>query len=625
MPRPTSTLGKFGHGLAVLYRGFRAVILNLLFLFIVLVLAGSMIGEPPVVVHRGSALVIDPVGALVDQLTYVNPYDALMADAVGADVRQDEVLLQDLLDAINLAAIDDDIAGIVLLPGELQGSGFSKLQEVGQALLRFREHGKKVYAYADSYSQGQYFLAAHADEVILNPAGTITLEGFSTYQYYYLDALDKLGVNVHVFRVGEYKSAVEPYTRNDMSPEAREANADWIGDLWTQFVDDVTAARGLEQGFLQTFIDDLDQQLAAYAGDAGALLQATGLADSLMNRVEGDAYLRQLFGPGITDSDFLGIGYDSYLGSRGDMLSGAGQGGNQVGIIVASGTIYDGAREAGEIGGDSLQSLIRQAREDDSIKAVVLRIDSPGGSAFASEIIRNELEQLRGDGKPLIVSMGSVAASGGYWIATPANEIWASASTITGSIGIFGLYPTFEETFAKLGLHVDGFGTTELAGAITPGRPLPEKAGNILQLLLEDGYNRFIALVAESRDMPVGDVDAIARGRVWSGADAFNLGLVDHLGDLEQAIAAAADLAGLDEYGTQLIEQRLSPGQQLLQDLAGSSLVARLLPAQPALAPVNALAAFYDNLNDELQTLLKFNDPRGLYLQCQDCLSALSP
>lgn len=626
MSKPQSTLGKFFSGLAKLYRGFRAVVLNLLFIFIFLIFVGSFLGQPPIVVQSGSALLINPNGTIVDQLTYVDPLDALLADSLDADINT-EILLQDVLDAIDYAASDEAISSIVLSLNNLQATGFSKLRDIGDALVRFRDSGKKVYAYGDNYSQGQYYLAAHADEVLLHSMGMVSLEGFSTYQYYYKDALDKLGVNVHIFRVGEYKSAVEPFERNDMSEAAREANAEWIGDLWQQYVTGIGAVRDLEPDFINDYINNMDQHLIALNGNTAQLALESNLVDQIMSRGEVNDYLAAEIGTGNNagrDDEFLSIGMKSYLSVRSDAEDALQQSNDKVGLIVASGTIYDGSREAGEIGGDSLQELISRARRDDNIKALVLRIDSGGGSAFASEVIRGELEKLRNDGKPLVVSMGSVAASGGYWISTPANEIWASASTITGSIGIFGLYPTFEDSFELLGLNTDGIGTTELAGAFAVGRELPELAANILQSTLEQGYQQFISLVAASRNMTLEEVDAIAQGRVWSGEDAFELGLVDNLGDLDAAIASAAALAGLDNYETRLIEQQLSPGQQFIQDLTNSVIVRTginlaSLDQQAPLKPGDVLSGLFRTLNTDLNALLNYNDPRGLYLQCQEC------
>jgi protease IV len=624
MTAPTSTLGKFFAGLSKVYRGFRSVILNLLFIFLLLILVGSFFGQPPVIVERGSALLLNPKGTLVDQLTYVDPLDALVADSVGTDLNN-EIFLGDVLDAIEFAGNDEDISSIVLSLSNLQPSGFSKLQEIGSALSTFRGSGKKVYAYADNYSQGQYYLASHADEIILNPMGTVNLEGFSTYQTYYKDALDKLGINVHIFRVGEYKSAVEPFERNDMSTAAREANQEWLGDLWQHYVSDVAAARDIEPDFINDFINTLDQHLAEFNGDMARLVNDRNLVDQLLDRGAANDYLKNEIGAADNGEDFLYIALENYLAARNEQLNALQENSDKIGLIVASGTIYDGSRNAGEIGGDSLQDLIRRAREDDTIKALVLRIDSGGGSAFASEVIRSELEMLQDAGKPLVVSMGSVAASGGYWIATPADEIWASPSTITGSIGIFGLYPTFEDSFAKLGLNTDGLGTTDLAGALNIGRGLPELAENVLQSMLEDGYNRFITLVAESRDMSLEEVDAIAQGRVWSGEDAHNLGLVDNLGNLDAAIASAASLAGLNEYSTQMVEQPLSPGQQLLQDLTNNVLLKIFQTKQQVfVAPTDILSDFYSTLNNDLQALLQFNDPNALYLHCQECMPMLS-
>ncbi len=624
MSTPSSTLGKFFHGLARLYRGFRAIILNLVFIIIVLLGIGSMLGQPPVVVETGSALLINSEGILVDQLTFVDPLNVLMSDSLG-DTTTGEILLRDLLAAIDFAATDSDISSIVLVLNNLGASGLSKLQEVGAALDEFRDSGKKVYAVADNYTQGQYYLATHADEIILNTMGSIGLEGFSTYQYYFRNALDKLGVDVHVFRVGEYKSAVEPFERNDMSAEAREANAKWLGDMWQSYVSDVSAARQFEPEFINAFINTLDQQLGEFNGDFSQLALERNLADQLMSRQEVNDYLRSEIGAASSGNGFLYISLRNYLSSRLDQIKSLQKSNDKIALIVASGQIYDGRRSPGEIGGDSLQDLIRQAREDEDIKAVVLRVDSPGGSAFASEVIRSELARLKNAGKPLVVSMGSVAASGGYWIATAADEIWASESTITGSIGIYGLYPTFKQSFDKLGINTDGIGTTELAGALSVGRELPELASNVIQLNLEDGYNRFIRLVAEARNMTIEEVDDIARGRVWAGQDAFDLGLVDNLGNLDQAIASAATMARLDNFEVQLIEQSLSPGQQLIQDLVNNVTIKTLLGSRIAATPDNPISDFYSSLNRSLQSLLDFNDPQGLYLHCQECLPMLSP
>ncbi|MDG2175462.1 MAG: signal peptide peptidase SppA [Gammaproteobacteria bacterium] len=624
MTTPASTLGKFFAGLTKVYRGFRSVILNLLFIVLLLILVGSFIGQPAVIVEKGSALLLNPKGALVDQLTYINPLDALVADSVGTDLNN-EILLRDVLNAIELAGNDEDISSIVLSLSNLQPSGFSKLQEIGIALTTFRQSGKKVYAYADNYSQGQYYLASHADEIILNPMGSVNIEGFSTYQTYYKDALDKLGINVHIFRVGEYKSAVEPFERNDMSSAAREANQEWLGDLWQHYVSGVAIARGIEPEFINDFINTLDQHLAEFNGDMASLVLDRNLVDQLLDRGEANDYLKNEIGAADNDEDFLYIALENYLAARNDQLNTLQENSGKIGLIVASGTIYDGPRNAGEIGGDSLQELIRRAREDDTIKALVLRIDSGGGSAFASEVIRSELEMLQDAGKPLVVSMGSVAASGGYWIATPADEIWASPSTITGSIGIFGLYPTFENSFDKLGLNTDGLGTTDLAGALNIGRELPELAENVLQSMLEDGYNRFINLVANARNLSLEEVDAIAQGRVWSGEDAHTLGLVDNLGNLDEAIASAASLAGLSEYSAQMVEQPLSPGQQLIQDLTNNVLIKVFQTRQQVfVTPTNILSDFYSTLNNDLQALLKFNDPNAMYLHCQECMPMLS-
>ena len=610
---------RFSSGLLKIYRFFRSVILNLIFLFVLLAVLASLAGPPELVVEDDSVLVLDPSGVIVEQLSYANPFDAVVNEAAGASV-VGEVLLQDMIDVIRFARDDSRIGAILLNTDRLAGGGFSHLQDIGAALRDFRASGKRVYAVGSNYSQAQYYLASQADEVILNAFGAVGVEGFSAWQNYFSDLLTRLGINVHVFRVGEYKSAVEPFERMDMSPEAKENYTRLLGDLWSLYVADITMARGLDAGALQDLISRQDEHLAIHNGDAAQLALQNRLVDRVESQADTRTYLLDRLAGGA--DELRAVDYMPYLRTQRAPtgLAGSLPNTDHVGIIVASGNIVDGEAPRGTIGGDSLSTLIREARDDASIKALVLRVDSGGGSAFASEVIRTELEAFKGSGRPVIVSMGSVAASGGYWIATPADQIWASATTITGSIGIFGLYPTFEDSFMKLGIGTDGVGTTELAGYTTIGRPLTPLAERSLQLTVENGYDRFLALVSASRDMPVDTVDAVAQGRVWSGQTALELGLVDKLGSLDEAVAAAASLAGLGDYSKKLIESSLTPAQLFLQQLADNTLVG---------APVRALVTHFRNVSPverlfagirrELQGLLHLNDPNGLYLQCLEC------
>ncbi len=609
-------LVRFTSGLLWIYRGFRALILNLLFLFFVLILFSALAGETPLKIEQDSVLVLAPAGVIVEQLAYTNPFDTVINEAAGSSV-SGEVLLQDLLDTISLAKEDDRITSILLNTDNLAGGGFSHLQEIGLALRSFREGGKTIHAVGGNFTQAQYYLASQADEISLNDYGSVGIEGFSAWQNYFGEAIGKLGINVHVFRVGKYKSAVEPFERNDMSPESRENYTRLLTDLWQLYVSDITLARNLPEGLLEDLINRQDEHLAMVGGDSAQLALQNGLVDRVDTQVGTHDYLLDTLGDGA--DELRTVDYQAYLFSQREPAL-ALPGSNQIGIIVASGNIVDGEAPRGGIGGDSLSALIRQANDDDTIKALVLRIDSGGGSAFASEIIRTELAAFKASERPIVVSMGSVAASGGYWIATPADQIWASASTITGSIGIFGLYPTFEDSFSKLGIGTDGVGTTQLAGYATVGRPLSPLAERSLQLTVENGYDRFLNLVSASRAKTVAEVDAMAQGQVWSGQTALELGLVDQLGTLTDAVKAAATLAGLTDYEQRLIEAPLSPAQQFLQQIADNTLVGPLI--KPLVAhlrqdsPVQQLLA---GINRELQVLLHLNDPNALYLQCLEC------
>ena len=624
MTRATSTLGKFFSALSRIYRVFRAIILNGLFLLLVILFAASLIGEAPFVIQPGSALLVNPDGVLVEQYTYVDPMQALLADSLD-NAGPREVLVAELLDAISEAAVDDRISSLVLVLNNLQPSGFSKLRDVAKALTDFRKSGKPIYAYGDNFTQAQYYLAAHADEVILNTMGSVDLEGFSTNQIYYRDALEKLGINVHIFRVGEYKSAVEPFERMDMSSQARESNSEWLADLWSLYTEDVSRERELSPDFINDFINNMDTHLAVHDGNPAVLALANGLVDNLLSRPDTTRYLRSAIAPAPDSDDFLYVDTHNYLQAQSDPVDTVAS--DHIGLIIARGTIYDGRQEAGNIGGDTLQELIHRAGQDERIKALVLRIDSGGGSAFASEIIRSELLRFRETGKPLVVSMSSVAASGGYWIATAADEIFASPGTITGSIGIFGLYPTFEKSFQTLGLAADGIGTTDLAGSMTPGMALSPLAENILQLTLEDGYRRFIEIVAESRQLSLDAVNRIARGRVWSGLDAREIGLVDRLGTLEDAIEEAASRAGIDFYQTTLIKRTLSPGEQLIQELANNVMSSQWFSftrkERGFLSSDRMLSQFSRVLGSDLGKIFEFNDPNNLYLHCQECSAAV--
>lgn len=558
-------------------------------------------------IPEGAALLLRPTGSLVEQPVFERPLDLLAAGGAPAG----QASLGDLLEAIRVAKDDARIKALVIETDELMAGGLSKLAELRQAIVDFKASGKPVLARGERFTQGQYYLATVADELHLSPDGFVLLHGLSRYGAYFKDALDALGVKVHVFRVGEYKSFSEPFTRNDMSEEDREASRDLLDGLWTMLRDDIAVARKLAPEAVEAHVQNYRDALAAAGGDAALAARSAGLVDRFSTRDEWRARLIERVGADAGSGDARMVEIGEYLAVvRGARHAPA----EKVAVLVAQGAIVDGREPAGVVGGDTFAELIRAAREDEQVKAVVVRIDSPGGSAWASEVVRRELELTRQAGKPVIASMSSVAASGGYWIAAGADEIWAAPSTLTGSIGIFAMFPEFSEPLRRLGIGVDGVATAPLAGALDPRRPLSPAAADAMQLGIEHGYRRFLDVVGKARDMSAAEVDAVARGRVWTGKAAHELGLVDQLGGLEAAVAAAAGRAGLSDYEVVWPTADESLQQRLLRKLTGfaedlgidAGFAARPSPLARLLAEVQAPAA----------DLLRWNDPQHLYMHC---------
>ena len=565
-------------------------------------------------VPKGAALVLNPKGVLVEQLSGGGT-PSLAGPLLGLSTRPAQALLRDVLDTLRLAKDDERIAALYLDLDGFQGGGMSKLRTVREALLDFKASGKTVLAYSETLTQRPYYLLAHADEAVLHPEGLLVLQGFGGYRPYYREGLDRHGIDVHVFRVGEYKSAVEPYLRDDMSPEAREAALEVYGDLWRIWLEDVASARERHPDQIQEWIDTTLEQLRATEGDLAKAALDAGFVDRLARRDEVRQRMIDLVGEDDEGETFKQVSWQTYLAAREDDRHPKGGGGEGVAVVVAAGDVLGGRQPPGRIGGDSTSRLIRRARNDESAKAIVLRIDSPGGSVFASELIRRECELVREEGKPLVVSMGSTAASAAYFISSAADEIWARPSTVTGSIGIFALFPTVDVALAKyLGVHLDGVGTTSYTGVFNPGRPLDPRAAEAIQLWIDDSYRDFVARVAEARHQTWGEVDRIARGRVWSGADALELGLVDRLGGLPEAIESAAKRAKLDEgYRIFYVEEKRSLRDRVLQRLlnaTGSGSGAAEMP------PVGPLALGLRSIETELGRLALWNDPKGLYGHC---------
>lgn len=565
------------------------------------------------VVPRSAALVIAPEGALVEQLGVDDAVRRVLGQATGGSAP--ETRLQDVLEALEAAKSDERIKLVVLNLDKLEPSGLSKLQEVAAAIRDFRTSGKRVVAVGDNLDQTQYYLAAQAGEVYLDPAGAVDIDGFSYYRMYYKDGIDKLGIDFNIFRAGTYKSYTDQYTRNDMAPSDREEASVWLTVLWNAYVADVSRTRGLAPNALNEFIADQPAALTAAQGDAAKLALQRNLVTALKSRRQVADELKGLVGEDDSNHSFNAVDLSHYVASVRAKKPLKSHPDAKVGIVVAQGMILDGHQPPGTIGGESTSDLLREARFDTAVKAVVLRVDSPGGSEFASEKILREVQALRKAGKPVVVSMSTYAASGGYYIAAAANEIFASPTTITGSIGVFSYIPTFSRTLEKLGVHTDGFGTTPLAGQLRLDRPMGPDVKQMLQVSVEHAYSQFLHRVADGRKKPVEEVDKVAQGRVWAGLDAQRLGLVDHLGGLKDATESAAKLAQLGtEYDVDYIEPNLSLREALLLQLKSQG---SRLAVMAGLMPIAGdVPLGVDPLLRELSTLARLEDPKGIYAYC---------
>lgn len=588
-------------------RGLHLILLLVIFGFILAALHTSI----PNVPHT-AALVIAPEGEIVEQLAS-DPVRRAFGQASGGPAP--ETLLRDVTDAIAAAKSDERIKLIVLDLGTLDSSGLSKLQEIGAALREFRAAGKRVVVAADSLDQTQYYLAAQAGEVYLDPMGLVYLDGFSYYRMFLKDAIDKLGVDVNVFRAGTYKSFTDQFSRSDMAASEREESSVWLEALWSAYQQDVTRARSLPAGALGEFVTDEPAALAAVSGDAAKLALQRGLVTALKSRRQMADELKVLVGEDEDTHSFNSIGMNQYLASVRSKHVLKSKSDSRVGIVVAAGEILDGHQPPGTIGGESTADLLRQARYDNSVKAVVLRVDSPGGSMFASEQILREVQTLRKAGKPVVVSMSTYAASGGYYISAAANQIFASPTTLTGSIGVFSVVPTFQRTLEKFGVKVDGIGTTPLAGDMRQDRTLTPARRRILQTSVDHAYAEFLRRVGDGRKKSVEDVDKIAQGRVWAGTDAQRIGLVDHLGGLKDATDAAAKLAELgSDYSVDYIEPELTLREALLMQLRSETL--RIGRIAGIIAPRSDVERVLDPVLEQARAIARLNDPRGLYAYC---------
>jgi protease-4 len=608
----------------LLFRGLDGLrkILHLLLLLVIFgFIFGALQGSVPKI-PSDAALVLRPEGEIVEQLSG-DPLQLAIAEARG--LGRDETLLRDLVDALHAAKGDPRIKTVVLEFDSMAGAGQPTLDEFARAVADFRKSGKKVIASGSGFARDTYYVAAHADEVYLDPMGLLVLEGYERYRNYYKDALDKLGVDINVFRVGTYKSAVEPYLRSDMSPEDREASQAFVNSLWETYLAAVAKARGLTPEALSAYVNTFTPQVQAAKGDTAKVALQAKLVTALKTPNEVERRVMELAGKDEDKDSYRGISFREYLRvARAENRVGKSAD-ERIAVLVGSGEIVD-ADGAGVISGDKMSSLIRKARLDEDIKALVLRVDSPGGSVAASEQIYREINAFKATGRPVVVSMGDLAASGGYYIAAPADEIWASPATITGSIGIFGLFPTAPRAVKNLGIGTDGVGTTPLSGELRIDRPIGPAASQLLQSVIEHGYEDFLARVSGGRKMTRDQVDAIAQGRVWSGRDAKRLGLVDNLGSLDDAVNAAAKRAKLvdGKWSRDYLEPDKNFAQQIVSSVRAWAARALLQGVDlglsgvdtEALAALQAVRREFSPVEREMLRLRAGAVPGRLYAHC---------
>jgi len=570
-PRRGGGFGRFMRGLGRGINVTRLIIINVLFFGLLAVfLLALFLGGRNARVDDKTVLVIAPEGALVEQYS-ADPLSRALSRMSGDGVKQ--VQVRDMVRAIDAAATDDHVSRIVLRPDRIQAGGFAALREVGAALDRFRASGKPVLVWAANLDQGQYYLASHADKVYIDPQGGVMATGLANYRLFYKDLLDRLGVQVHLFRVGQFKSAAEPFILDHASPESKEADAFWLGGLWSTWIDEVAARRHLDPATLRDDVDGLAERVRDARGSLADLAVEEKLVDGIATEQQFVDMLRKQGVPaGKKEQGFRQVDLGGYLADRGLSNIDVLQTGNGVTVVVAEGEISGGKQAQGTIGGDSTAALIRSVRNDRRTKALVLRVNSPGGEVYAAEQIRREVELTRDAGIPVVVSMGDVAASGGYWISMNANRIYAEPNTITGSIGIFGMFFTVPDTLAKIGVKSDGVATGPLAGAFDVTRPLDPKVGVLIQSIIDKGYRDFVGNVAKARGKDFAAIDAIAQGRVWTGQQALDRGLVDKLGSLEDAINDAAQEAHLGkDFNVRYAEKPMGAVERFLTNVGDSA------------------------------------------------------
>lgn len=592
----------------------RQAVCNLIFFFVLLIGFALYIQvQDSTIQPEKGALLVNLSGTVVDSLSSDSKLRQLGQELIGSNKDVQENSLFDIVKQIRQAKDDDKISGIVLSLGNFIGADQPSLRYIGKALKEFRDSGKPIYAIGDSYSQGQYYLASFANKIYLSPQGSVLLTGISTNNIYYKSLLDKLKVTTNIFRVGTYKSAVEPFIRDNMSPEARQSDSRWVNTLWSNYMTDVAANRNISIAELYPEPAQLIQQLKASDGDTAAFALKSKLVDEISSRSAVEKMLKETFGWDQQNKNYNFISIYNYQVTESDFERAKLP---EIAVVFANGAIVDGPEMPGMVGGDTTAKQLRAARLNDKIKAIVLRVNSPGGSVTASEMIRSEVQALKEAGKPVVVSMGGMAASGGFWISTPADYIISSPSTLTGSIGIFGVINTFENSLDAIGVHTDGVSTSPLADA-TITKALPPQFSEMMQLTIENGYRTFINLVAKSRHKTPAEVDSIAQGRVWIGSDAKSNGLVDQLGDFDDAIKKAAELAKLKDYEIKWTVTEPTVREILLGQVSAS--VNALLPETMKIELPAPLRQVAEDINKQPGFFGNMNDPGYRYIYCLSC------
>lgn len=614
--------GKLLIGFLLLLQGLIGLILLLLVVMVMTNISGNFAGNNEkleTTIQEGSAFLFNPQGVLTELAPEEDPFEQLLENAYGIQ-EPTPIALNDVIRTIQAAKNDTRIKAMVLNLDGLAIAGTSKVYTLIDEIEAFKAADKKVYAVGNFYGQSQYLIASHADEIHMNKSGGLSLYGYGVYRTYYKSLLEKLKITSHVFRVGTYKAAVEPQLRDDMSPEAKQANQEFVDALWGRYLEEVADNRNIAPGVINRFADNFNDVLREHNGDVAQAAIANGLIDKASKPSEIRKFLQATFGEGQNDKDFKFVSYRPYLRT---LQKPAASEKSKIAVITAAGTIVPGNGSTGQLAGSTtIVKYLEKARKDDKIKAVVLRVDSPGGSAYASEVIHDSILELKAAGKPVIVSMGSLAASGGYLIAAPADEIWATPTTITGSIGIFATLTTFENLASEIGVYTDGVGTTSQASILGAGIGLlPETTAEAFQLSTEKGYDDFLTIVSEGRGLDKEYVDSVGQGRIWTGERALQLKLVDKLGGLDDAIKAAAVKANLTDYEVTRFEDRRTPFEKLFGGATAKVVAATGLHKTIANHRRPGIGKIIEAVDDHAAFLDTFNDPNGLYVRCLPCES----